>query len=231
MLWSPRKNGLGSLFKEVMVVKVIPTTSLGEWNASALHRTSVPEVFPFAWSKGGQTCTFRTCTLFFVISLHCLTLLGARDCPCSFTQCGSNREEGGERRHGMEVKAKILAENKCTFERCTFVPSWLKAHIALVAPHCRATLCHIAFSRIWRGVARTALHPLKGPCSTHGVAPQVRCRSYTVTCRGCDSGPLSWGNSGDLGTFRRVQWSFAWHLILMPFIQIVLKFIVEMIQN
>ena len=31
--------------------------------------------------KGGQTCTSRTCTLFSVISLHCLTLLGARDCP------------------------------------------------------------------------------------------------------------------------------------------------------
>ena len=29
--------------------------------------------------KGWQTCTFRTCTLFFVTSPHCLTFLGARD--------------------------------------------------------------------------------------------------------------------------------------------------------
>ena len=31
--------------------------------------------------KGGQACTFRICTSFFVTSLDCLTLLGARDCP------------------------------------------------------------------------------------------------------------------------------------------------------
>ena len=38
--------------------------------------------------QGGTKCTFRTCTLFFVISLHCLTLLGARDCPLKCQKSG-----------------------------------------------------------------------------------------------------------------------------------------------
>ena len=33
------------------------------------------------WNCGMASCTFRTCTLFFVTSLHCLTLLVAHDCP------------------------------------------------------------------------------------------------------------------------------------------------------
>ena len=91
-------------------------------------RQATESVISRIFDKGGQTCTFRTCTLFFVKCLHCLTLLEARDCPLSFTECGSKREEGGgeegmEGRREVVLRPKIWQRTKCTFEKCTFVPS------------------------------------------------------------------------------------------------------------
>ena len=77
--------------------------------------------------KGGQTCTFRTCTLFFAIFLRCLTLLGARDCPLfNFPSMEAIERRGGKKAWKGGVRRsrpKFWQRTKCTFEKCTFVPS------------------------------------------------------------------------------------------------------------
>ena len=59
-----------------------------------------PSLAAWVLLKGWQPCTFRMCTLFFVTSLHCLTLLGARECA-HFHSLSIKR--GGERRHAREA--------------------------------------------------------------------------------------------------------------------------------
>ena len=57
----------------------------------------------------------------FMISLHCLTLLGARDSPLSFTCCRINREDGGGGKKAWKggvrrLRPKFWQRTKCTFE-------------------------------------------------------------------------------------------------------------------
>ena len=93
--------------------------------------------------QGWQTCTFRMCTLFFVTSLHCchcLTLLGARDCPLYFsgmarvrladlngpkwTSSGQNGPKWTVLVHFGLANAKIQFGTRSFWPKWSFGPFW-----------------------------------------------------------------------------------------------------------
>ena len=102
--------------------------------------------------------------------------------------------------HGCPNPAlcSMLWERQGHEQRRGKVPKRPNCHSNPVTQHCRATLCRITFSRIWRGVAgQSRYNPSKGPAAPTfsalkaDVALQVASwkvsqgsvRSYSVTCR------------------------------------------------